>query len=123
MVVIALLRSRVRGFLSLQKERALPRRGPKPGIGACIVRDDVRMTIQAGMSDDLWRWLMQEGWRELTYRPDRRHYREVPLTWMTRLIDAAPEMRGQVLAAAVTRAAHRVHLADSRPVHSYVARH
>ena len=123
MVVIALLRSRVRGLLSLQKERALPRRGPKPGIGACIVHDDVRMTIQAGMSDDLWRWLLQQGWRELTHRPDRRHYREVPLTWMTRLIDAAPELRAPVLAAAVAKAAHRVHLADSRPVHSYVGRH
>ncbi len=120
--MIALFRSRVRGFLSLQKERAPPRRGPKPGIGACIVRDDVRMTIQAGMSDELWRWLLNEGWRELTYRPDRRHYREVPLTWMTRLIDAAPEMRAQVLSAAVARAAHRVHLADARPVPN-VARH
>ena len=121
--MIALLRSRVRGLLSLQKQRALPRRGPKPGIGACIVCDDVRMTIQAGMSDELWRWLMQQGWRELTFRPDRRHYREVPLTWMTRLIDAPPDMRAQVLAAAVAKAAHRMHLGDSRPAHSYVWRH
>ncbi|HXY05349.1 MAG TPA: hypothetical protein VEI05_02280 [Burkholderiaceae bacterium] len=109
--------------MSLQKERALPRRGPKPNIGACIVCEDVRMTVQAGMSNELWRWLMQQGWRELTYRPDRRHYREVPLTWVTRLIDAPAELWSQVLAAAVAKAAHRCHLADSRPVHSYVVRH
>jgi len=121
--VIAALRSRVRDLLSLHKPRALPRRGPKPAIGACIVSNDVRMTIQAGMSDDLWRWLLQQGWRELTYRPDRRHYREVPSTWVTRLIDAAPELRTAVLAAAIAKAVHRRILADSKPVPSYVTRH
>ncbi len=121
--MIASLRNRVRGFLSLQKERARPRRGPKPAIGACIVCDDVRMTIQAGMSDDLWRWLVQQGWRELTYRPDRRHYREVPSTWATRLIDAPLELRAQVLAAAVAKASHRCHLGDSRPLYSQIVRH
>jgi len=80
------------------------------------------MTIQAGLSDDLWRWLLDQGWRELTYRPDRRRYREVPATWVTRLIDALPQTRAQVLAAAVVKATHRPNLSGAKTVPSYVAR-
>jgi hypothetical protein len=27
------------------------------------------MTIQAGVPDELWEWLMGQGWRELRYAP------------------------------------------------------
>jgi len=66
------------------------------------------MTVQAGMSDDLWRWLLEQGWREPAYRPDRRRYREVPSTWVTRLIDAPPEARARILVGAIENAAFRV---------------
>jgi len=122
-VVNLSLRDRVRGLLRLRRERALPRRGAKPGIGACIVCGDLRMTVQAGFSDELWRWLLDQGWRELTYRPDRRHYREVPSIWVTRLVDAQPETRALVLGAAVTKAAHRPTLGDPNSIPSYVLRH
>jgi len=122
MVVIASLRNRVRDLLSIRKDRTLPRRGPKPAIGACVVCGDVRMTIQAGLSDELWRWLLDQGWRELIYRPDRRRYREVPSTWVTRLIDALPQSRAPVLAAAVAKASQRPNLGGSKSVPSYVAR-
>ncbi len=80
------------------------------------------MTIQAGMSDELWVWLLEQGWREPTYRPDRRRYREVPSTWVTRLIDSAPEARARVLDAAVAKASHRPALRDPAAVPSYVKR-
>jgi hypothetical protein len=51
------------------------------------------MTIQAGFSDELWRWLLEQGWREVTHRPDRRHYRAVPASCVTELIDAPAEER------------------------------
>jgi len=73
-VVIQSLHDRVCGFLRFRIERAPPRRGPKPAIGAYVVCGELRMTIQAGVSDDLWEWLMGQGWRELRYAPDRRHY-------------------------------------------------
>jgi hypothetical protein len=38
--------------------------------------DDGVMTMQAGMTEALWRWLVKEGWREITFRPDRRRYRD-----------------------------------------------
>lgn len=65
------------------------------------------MTIQAGMSDDLWRWLLEQGWREPSYRADRRRYRDVPPTCVTELIDAAAEGRPRALSLAVERAVLR----------------
>ncbi len=80
------------------------------------------MTVQAGMGDELWQWLLDQGWRELTYRPDRRRYREVPAAWVTRLIDAMPEMRAQLLEAAATKASRRPTLGDPTALPSYVVR-
>jgi len=113
--VMLSLRNRVRDFIRTQKPRSLPRRSAKPAIGAHIVFGDVRMTIQAGMSDDLWRWLLEQGWREPGYRPDRRRYREVPSTWVTRLIDAPPEARARVLEGAIENAVHRPGLRGATP--------
>lgn len=88
--------------------RGLPSIGAKPALGARLFRDDVRMTVQAGMTDALWRWLVREGWREITFRPDRRRYRDVPAAYVTRLIDSSSnEERERVLAAAVASATLR----------------
>ena len=112
------LRNRVRDFMRTRKERALPRRSAKPSIGGHIVAGDVRITIQAGMSDELWRWLLEQGWREPAYRPDRRRYREVPSTWVTRLIDAPPESRLRVLDAAIENAVLRPGLRAGASAHT-----
>ena len=111
-----------RGLLRVRKDRALPRRTAKPAIGATIVLRDLRITVQAGLSDELWVWLLDAGWRELTYRPDRRHYREIPSSWVTRLIDALPESRRLVMDAAVARASMRPTLTDPNVLPSYVTR-
>lgn len=81
------------------------------------------MTVQAGFSDELWHWLLEQGWRELRYRPDRRHYRAVPATCVTELIDASAEERPPMLAVAVERASYRPIIGDPNAVPSYVARH
>ena len=117
------LRGRVRGLLHIQKERRLPRRGRKPAIGDYVVCGDLRITVQAGFTDDLWEWLMEQGWRELTYRPERRNYREVPVSWVTRLIDAAPAERPALLRAAVARASLRPSLGDPTAMPRYIERH
>lgn len=98
------VRDRLRQVLGIRTPRALPRRGPRPSLGARVFRDDVRMTVQAGMNSELWAWLQREGWREITFRPDRRTYREIPSSWVTRLVDAAPEDRERVLAQAIAEA-------------------
>ena len=112
----------LRGLLRVRKERELPRRGGKPALGAIIVLGDLRMTVQAGFGDELWLWLLDAGWRELTYRPDRRHYREIPTSWVTRLIDALPEARPLVLEAAIKKASLRPMLNDPNVLPSYVTR-
>ena len=81
--------------------------GPKPHLGARICRGDLRMTVQAGMTDALWRWLVKTGWREITYRPDRRRYRDLPAAYVTRLIDSTTDECERVLAAAIANASYR----------------
>lgn len=105
MVAVAInVRNQVRNLLGIRRERKVPRRTLRPSVGARIFRDDVRMVVQAGLDRELWGWLQDQGWREVTVRPDRRLYREVPSSWVTLLIDAPPEQREAVLKAAVTNA-------------------
>jgi hypothetical protein len=103
-----LLRHKVRSLFGIRQARALPRRGRKPPIGVGIVCGDVRMIVPAGMSDQLWDWLMDQGWREVIYRPDHRVYRHVPASYVAKLIDAPEDRRARLLALAVARAELRV---------------
>jgi hypothetical protein len=98
------VRNQFRNLLGIRRERKVPRRTPKPSVGARIFREDVRMVVQAGLDRELWGWLQDQGWREVTVRPDRRLYRDVPSRWMTLLIDSPPEQRIEVLKAAVAEA-------------------
>lgn len=120
--VLQSFRNRVRGILHVRAERALPQRGPKPAIGRQIARGDVRMTVQAGFSDELWVWLMEQGWRELRYGPEQRRYRDIPATCVTDLIDAHPDERSITLIAAIARSACRPALGVGN-VAAYVERH
>ncbi len=112
-MVLRSLRNQVRGLLNIRKARATPRRSAKPAIGAYIIREDVRMTMQAGVSDQLWSWLQEQGWREAVYQPDRRRYRDVPSAWVTRLVDASPDVYARVLDAAMDKAVHRPSLRNT----------
>jgi hypothetical protein len=113
----------IRGLLRIRHQRALPRRGPKPAIGAYVVCGELRMTIQAGLTDELWEWLMERGWRELRYAPDRRRYLVVPTHYVTELIDAPEELRSQVLSVAVSEASIRPILGDPMALPPYILRH
>jgi hypothetical protein len=117
------LRGRIRSLLRLRHERALPRRGPKPAIGAYIVCGELRMTIQAGVSNELWEWLMAQGWRELRYAPDRRRYLVVPACYLAELIDAPEEQWSRALSVAVSNASIRPILGDPMALPPYIARH
>jgi hypothetical protein len=97
----------VRRLLKIRVDRSLPAVGSKPAVGARICRGDVRMTVQAGLADGHWRWLAKNGWREITYRPDRRRYRDVPSSYVTQLIDASIDQLERTVAAAVANATLR----------------
>jgi hypothetical protein len=100
------IRDRLRTILKIRKPRKpTVDRGSKPNAGAKIISEDFRITVQAGMSADLWAWLRTKGWSEVTFRPDRRRYRDVASTWVSRLIDCRPEERDAVLKGALEHAA------------------
>jgi hypothetical protein len=100
---------RVRSLAHEQRPRRLPRRSAKPPIGARIVQVEsgVRLAVQAGLSDDLWIWLLDRGWRVVTHRPDRRRYRDIPWSQVTRLIDCDPVYRQKLLDEAIWNAEFR----------------
>ena len=79
----------VRTMLNVRRRRAVPPAGAKPRLGARIVKDDVRITVQAGLTDATWSWLVQHGWREDRFRNNRRRYREVPPSLVAHIFDAA----------------------------------
>jgi len=99
----------LRPFLRRESPRQVPRRSAKPRIGSYVVhvQGALRLLTQAGMSDDLWVWLMNQGWRVEHYRPDRRAYRHIPASYVTRLIDADPSQWERLMIAAIQYAEYR----------------
>jgi hypothetical protein len=65
------------------------------------------MTVQAGMTVELWGWLQSLGWREVIFKGDRRRYRDIPTEWAMQLIDCPPELRAEVLEQAIENAVAR----------------
>jgi len=51
------------------------------------------MTVPAGLSDAVWIWLLDAGWRVETHRPDRRSYQDVARSKVEQLVNSDPTMR------------------------------
>ena len=100
-------------------ERQRAREASRPAVGATLCCAGLRMTVQAGMSEDLWQWLVGLGWRELRPREDRLSFRPLPTALVTRLFDGPPADRDRVLLAAIRHSGHggttRVVLPDRTP--------
>lgn len=98
----------VRNLLGVRRQRTVPPPGPKPRLGAKIVKDDVRMTVQAGLTDATWGWLVQQGWREDRFRNERRRYRDVPPSLVASILDAGdPDECAQFLKQGIAEARFR----------------
>jgi hypothetical protein len=110
--ITTVIRDRLRTLLNIRKDRRTPRRGPRPSVGARIYCDDVRMTVQAGMTVELWAWLQTKGWREVVFKPDRRKYRDISTDWSMQLIDCPVDRREDVLAQAIENAVARTRPTD-----------
>ena len=109
MDVLRSIRDRLRSLAGERRARRLPRRSAKPQIGVRIVQVEsgVRLTVQAGLSEELWIWLLDGGWRVVTHRPDRRRYRDISSSQVTRLIDCDPANRERLLTEAIWDAESR----------------
>lgn len=90
--------------LARLKRDELRRLAHKPHIGATIYCADLRMSVQAGMSNELWRWLVGRGWRALDDTARRHRLRAVPTSAVMALFDSAPERWEAMLAAAMKQA-------------------
>lgn len=98
----------MRSILGVRKQRAVPPSGPKPRLGARIVKEDVRISVQAGLTDIAWHWLVKDGWREDSFRNNRRRYRDVPPSRVAELFDAADaDEFAQFLQQAIEEAKYR----------------
>jgi hypothetical protein len=105
----------MRTVLGVRTQRATPAPGPKPRLGARLVKDDIRITVQAGLTDSAWYWLIEHGWREDAFRNNRRRYREVPPSLVAELFDATdPDERAQLLQQAIAEAKFRPAVTLSR---------
>ena len=98
----------IRTMLGVRRKRTVRPPGQKPRLGARIVKDDVRIVVQAGLTDATWQWLVLHGWREDSYRNNRRRYREVPPSLVAQLFDAAdPDECAQLVRQAIAEARFR----------------
>ena len=93
--------------LNIRQQRKRPRGWLKPAPGARIVLEDFRIVVQPGLSDALWNFLAQGGFREVAYRPDRRGYRDVPPALVANLYNASPDDWQALLIAALQEASRR----------------
>lgn len=99
-----LLARPVSGFLSGRKQEVRRRHTRKPQIGATICCANLRMTVQAGLSRELWVWLVGQGWREILPSENRYRFRALPSNIVTQLFDAQPDRWERLLAAAIKQA-------------------
>ena len=74
------------------------------------------MVVQAGLTPELWEWLQDRGFREITHRPDRRRYREMPPALVAALCAAVLAERTPLLKRAVEEAARRPLVNAGTPV-------
>jgi len=77
---------------------------PRPKMGATLCCAGLRMTVQAGMTEEMWHWLIALGWRELRDGENRLHYRALSTSLINRLYDVDADDRQKVLLLAIREA-------------------
>lgn len=101
----AILNMPLTELLGRRKPASPPRaQAPKPRMGATLCCAGLRMTVQAGLTDEMWAWLAALGWRELRGGENRLHYRALSTPLVNRLYDVAPDDRQKILLLAIREA-------------------
>ena len=106
MSLIRLLSSPIAFFLPNGRRAAQPVRVSRrrPPIGTTICCNQFRMSVQAGMSRELWHHLIANGWRELPAGESRYRYRSMPSNIVAALIDAPADHWDRLLVLGFRRA-------------------
>jgi hypothetical protein len=106
MSLASILNTPLSQLLGRRKPAPPPRRAsaPKARMGATLCCAGLRMTVQAGLTDEMWQWLAALGWRELRSGENRLHYRALSTSLVNRLYDVAPDDRQKILLLAIREA-------------------
>ncbi|HET7772736.1 MAG TPA: hypothetical protein VFK82_02815 [Burkholderiaceae bacterium] len=103
MVINNLKNALRRAFRLYVQRRQLPVT-PNPGRGVKLINRDYRMVLHIPVKDEMWEWLLEKGWRESTFRPDRRHYRDVPMQATVEFLMAERKQRRKAYVRALEAA-------------------
>lgn len=82
-----------------RRKKRRHRSGADPVVGSDIVYRDLKMRVTATRSPELWKWLVENGWRPANYPNDRRQYRMLPENAYARLDMAASSERPMIIRA------------------------
>lgn len=106
MSLMRMLSSPIAYFLPSGRRPAAPVRVSRrrPPIGTTICCNQFRMSVQAGMTRELWHHLIANGWRELPAGASRYQFRAMPSNVVAALIDAPADEWDRLLVLGFRRA-------------------
>lgn len=68
----------IRTLFGIRRKRQVPPPSDPPNGRTVLVRGCIKMSVSTEISEELWHWLMVEGWRVSRYNNDRRAYTRMP---------------------------------------------
>lgn len=90
---MASLKDAARTLFKVRVKRKAPTSKQFPKTGSFIVRTEAQMMVTMDLTEDLWEWLVLQGWRANSFPRDRRHYAQWPTNSMAILAKAPPGER------------------------------
>ena len=90
---MASLKDAARTLFKVRVKRKAPTSKQFPKTGSFIVRANAQMLVTMDLSEDLWEWLVLQGWRANSFPRERRQYAQWPTNSMAILAKAPPGER------------------------------
>jgi hypothetical protein len=90
---MASLKDAARTLFKVRVKRKAPTSKQFPKSGSFIVRAEAQMMVTIDLTEDLWEWLVLQGWRANSFPRDRRQYAQWPTNSMAILAKAPPGER------------------------------
>jgi hypothetical protein len=91
--VMASLKDAARTLFKVRVKRKVPTSKQFPKSGSFIVRAEAQMMVTVDLTEELWEWLVLQGWRANSFPRDRRQYVQWPTNSMAILAKAPPGER------------------------------
>jgi hypothetical protein len=85
---MASLKDAARTLFKVRVKRKVPTSKQFPKSGSFIVRAEAQMMVTVDLTEELWEWLVLQGWRANSFPRDRRQYAQWPTNSMAILAKA-----------------------------------